>query len=329
MLLNRAFKEQHLPWVLLALALLLGLGGWFAAESLGRPDWPGGSSAVGLTLGGVGGVLILFEFLLWPRKKKRAWRIGRVRIWMAGHIWLGLLTLPLLVLHSGFYLGGSLSTVLTVLLAAVVLSGVWGLVLQQYLPKRMLDEVPSETIHSQIGRIGQLTRQEARRLVEATCGPSDDERWRATAEDREPIHDEPGEATPAYVVVGAVRTAGRVQGNVLQTSVPSAPVPDSEALRVFFADEVLPYLESGGRSNSPLAHRHRAEAIFRDIRTQLDPRAHPTVDALASACDQRRQHDIQARLHGWLHGWLLIHLPLSLALVVLMFIHVYVAIKYW
>jgi hypothetical protein len=326
-LLSQNFKEQQLPWLILAVAILLGLGGWFALESLNRPDWPGGSTAVGLTLGTVGGLLILFEVLLWPRKKKRAWRIGRVRLWMAGHIWLGLLTLPLLILHSGFYLGGSLSTVLTLLLVVVVLSGLWGLILQQILPKRMLDEVPAETISSQIDRIGLQTRQEARRLVLATCGPTDDERWGGDVE--ETGLNEQDNSNPSYVVVGAVRTAGRLQGNVLQTAVPSAPVPDSEALRVFFFEEVLPFLESGRRSDSPLSQRHRAEAMFRDLKTQLDPRAHPTADALAGACEQRRQHDLQSRLHGWLHGWLLIHLPLSIALVALMFIHIYVAIKYW
>jgi hypothetical protein len=163
--------------------------------------------------------------------------------------------------------------------------------------------------------------------VLATCGPTDDERWNAGVEDMN--QDEQDESNPSYVVVGAVRTAGRLQGNVLQTSVPSAPVPDSEALRVFFFEEILPYLEAGRRSSSPLSQRHRAEATFRDLKTQLDPKAHPTVDALAGACEQRRQHDLQSRLHGWLHGWLLIHLPLSVALVVLMFIHIYVAIKYW
>ena len=324
MLLNEKFREQQLPWLVLALAILLCLGGWFVVEGLGRPDWPGGSTAVGLTLGIVGGLLILFELLLWPRKKKRAWRVGRVRIWMAGHIWLGLITLPLLILHSGFHLGGSLSTVLTLLLVVVVLSGLWGLVLQQVLPRRMMDEVPAETIYSQIDRIGQMTRHEAWRLVEATCGPSDDEE---RTEADVALGEE--ERHPVYVVVGALRTAGRLQGNVLQTSVPSAPVPGSEPLRVFYLEEIVPYLERGRRSGSSLSQRQRAEAMFRDLRTQLDPRAHPAVDALAGACEQRRQHDLQSRLHGWLHGWLLVHLPLSITLVVLMFIHIYVAIKYW
>ena len=327
MLLDREFKAQHLPWIVLA-ALIGGvLGAWFLVEGLRRPGWPGGSTPVGLTLGVVGGLLILFEFLLWPRKKKRVWRIGRVRIWMAGHIWLGLLTLPLLILHSGFVLGGPLSTVLTALLAIVVLSGVWGLGLQQFLPKRMLEEVPAETIESQIERIGTLAAAEARRLVDATCGVSEDQRHRVTtAEER---REQDARRTPAFVVVGAVRSAGRVRGNVLQTSAPTVAVPDSEPLRDFFEAEVLPFLEQGGRSGSPLLHRHRAEGMFRDLRTRLDPRAYPAVDALATACDQRRQHEHQRRMHRWLHGWLLIHLPLSIALVVLMFIHVYVAVKYW
>ncbi|QDV37129.1 hypothetical protein [Tautonia plasticadhaerens] len=324
MLLNWKFTEQQLPWLILALGILLGLGGWFVIERLGRPEWPGGSTAVGLTLGIVGGLLILFEFLLWPRKKKRTWRVGRVRIWMAGHIWLGLLSLPLLILHSGFRLGGSLSTILMALLLIVVLSGIWGLVFQQILPRKMMDEVPTETIYSQIDRIGQMTRHEAWRLVEATCGPSDDEA-RGFAD----VDQDEREEAPPYLVVGALRTAGRLQGNVLQTSVPSAPVPGSEPLRVFYLDEVLPFLERGSRSGSPLSQRHRAEAMFLDLKTQLDPRTYPAIDALAGACEQRRQHDLQSRMHVWLHVWLLVHLPASIALVILMFVHGYVAIKYW
>jgi hypothetical protein len=34
-------------------------------------------------------------------------------------------------------------------------------------------------------------------------------------------------------------------------------------------------------------------------------------------------------MHGWLHSWLCIHVPLSVALVGLMFVHIFVALKYW
>src|SRR5207249_1598623 len=123
---------------------------WYFVESSRSTQWPGGSSLPGFVFGVLGGLIILFEVLLWWRKRVRVWRIGRAQAWMRAHIWLGLLCVPLLIYHSGFRLGGILSTVLMVLLLVVVASGIWGLVLQQILPRRMLDDVPAETIYSQI-----------------------------------------------------------------------------------------------------------------------------------------------------------------------------------
>ena len=45
-------------------------------------------------------------------------------------------------------------------------------------------------------------------------------------------------------------------------------------------------------------------------------------------CESRRQLGEQERIHRWLHNWLYVHLPLSLALVILMFVHVWVALKF-
>jgi hypothetical protein len=206
--------------------------------------------------------------------------------------------------------------------------------LQQFMPRMMLENVPSETIYSQIDRINRLNCREANRLVLATCGPPEDrESSRLDLgeefEDDDFLSDEEGQVARSHVVVGAVRSAGRVQGTVLQTKVPTSPVPESEPLRRFFLQNVVPYLTQGAASRSPLTSPMQAGALFRDLRTQLDVRAHPTVDALQEVCDQRRQHDFQARLHVWLHNWLLVHLPLSIALVALMFVHIYVAMKYW
>ncbi len=322
MLIDRRNWSPHLPWIALAVIATVLATLWFFYASLGRPDWPPGSSFPGFTFGILGGLIILFEFALWGKKKVRTWRIGRAQVWMRAHIWLGLLTIPLLVYHSGFRLGGTLSTVLMVLLFLVVLSGIWGLVLQQILPQRMLEQIPAETIYSQIDHVvGQLVR-EADRLVLATCGP--------------PEGDESGgldssefqEATTGHLVVGAVRSAGRVQGRVLETRAPSKPIPGCEPLRVFFRNTVASYLQTGD-PDSPLHSANRAGVLFGDLRTKLDPGAHETVAALESLCDQRRQLEVQSRMHFWLHNWLWLHLPLSLALVVLMLVHVFVALKYW
>ena len=34
-------------------------------------------------------------------------------------------------------------------------------------------------------------------------------------------------------------------------------------------------------------------------------------------------------MHFWLHSWLWVHFPLSIALVILMGVHVFAAFKFW
>jgi hypothetical protein len=316
----------HRPWCAAVAAGTVAAVAWYAFASLGARTLPGGSSLPGFTFGVVGGAICVFEFLLWPRKKKRNWRVGRVQVWMRAHIWLGLLSLPLLVLHSGFTLGGSvwsLSSVLMILFLVVIASGVWGLAMQQTLPKRMLRDVTAETIYSQIGRLRGQFRAEAERLVLATCGPPEGREAEADGRGLEAA----GSPAP-HLVIGRVRSAGQVQGKVLETVAPTAPVPESEPLRAFFETTVAPFLTADDARALPLADARRAPLMFQDLRTKLDPRAYPAVDALEEFCNQRRQLDEQARLHRWLHNWLLIHLPLSAALMVLMVVHIFVALRY-
>ena len=321
MLIDRSNFSKHVPWILATLAVAALASLWYFAAKGDSATWPPGSSFPGFTFGIVGGLICLFEFLLWPRKKMRAWRIGRTQIWMRAHIWLGLLAVPLLIYHSGFRLGGSLATILMVLFLVVIASGVWGLVLQQFLPSRMLNELPAETIYSQIERVSGIMAMEAEKLVLATCGgegsivPTN--------------QSEVGEVGVQHMVVGKVRSAGGTQGMVLETLAPSQAIPNTDFLASCFRDTIRPYLEKGTASGSPLQSEKKAVDVFQGIRELINPQANPIVSYIEGLCDQRRQFDKQARLHVWLHSWLLIHLPLSAALIVLMFVHVFVAIKYW
>ena len=324
MLIGGKHWGPHKGWCFFAVVALVGMSVAYFLVARGAGEWPGGASAIGFWYGVAGGLIILFECFLYVRKNYlRAWRIGRTQGWLRAHIWLGLLTIPLLVYHSGFRLGGALSMWLMILLFVVVASGVWGLVLQSVLPQKMLDEVPAETIYGQIDHIAGLMSKDAERLVLATCGP---------AEGESPIEAITEEAERASGVVpltiGAVRSAGRVQGKVLMTRAAVTPVAGAEPLRVFFHETLNPYLKDGKKARSPLAQGSRAEAMFQTLRTRLPPEAHATLGILENLCEQRRQLDVQARLHFWLHNWLLIHLPLSAALLVLMIVHVFVALKY-
>lgn len=315
MLITGEHARPHVPWIIGCLAAALGAAGWFVTESLGQPGWPTGSSRVGLALGIASGLICLFEFLLWPRKKLRTWRIGPVQLWLRAHIWLGLLALPLAILHSGFRLGGPLSAATMIVFALVIASGVWGLAMQQFLPSRMLDLVPAETIVSQIPHLSRLAARDGARLVAAVCGDESD------AGEEEPA--------AAHLVVGATRQVGALQGRVLMVAAaPAEPVPESESLRVFFEESVRPFLLSGRPGCPGLATDREARARFHELRSGLPAAAHPAVAALEDLCSQRRQWDWQAWLHGWLHGWLLVHLPLSVLLMVLLAAHVVWALMY-
>lgn len=313
---------EHRPWVLAIVGLSLAATAWYTVEGVQRGLLPGGSSRPGLVFGILGGLIILFEMLLWVRKKYRVVRIGRAKVWMKAHIWLGLFCVPLLVLHSGFrWWNLALSGVLMAVFFVVIASGIWGLALQQVLPTIMLDEIPAETIRSQIDYVLRQLLDEARRLVRVTCGQGD---RGFTQSDMAAL----GAGDQTFLVIGAVRTAGRVQGKVLQTRTQAMMVMGSEPLQVFFEQNIVPFFEAKSVSRQPLASSKRSAAMFRELKTWIDPAAHGVVDTLESLCDQRRQFARQARLHAWLHGWLCVHLPLSVALLVLMIIHIVYALKY-
>ena len=77
MLIDRRRFSEHRIWILITLVATGLAAAWYVASARGEARWPGGSSPVGFAYGVIGGGIIAFEFLLWPRKKLRTVRIGR------------------------------------------------------------------------------------------------------------------------------------------------------------------------------------------------------------------------------------------------------------
>src|SRR6516165_2016393 len=65
-----------------------------------------GGTPLGLVFGTIALVIFIFAALLGVRKKLVLWRVGTVQRWLRAHIWLTLFTMPLVIFHSGFRLGG-------------------------------------------------------------------------------------------------------------------------------------------------------------------------------------------------------------------------------
>jgi hypothetical protein len=165
--------KTHQPWMIATLALFAVSLAIYILYAVRAPGGPRGGSALGLTFGIAGYALMLYAGLLGARKKVPVWRIGRAQTWMRGHIWLGLLSLPLILFHGGFAFRGPLTAVLMWLFFIVIVSGVLGALLQHYIPRMMTSRVPMETIYEEIPHVRAQLCEEADQLVATVYGAED------------------------------------------------------------------------------------------------------------------------------------------------------------
>lgn len=322
--------RTHRTWAIASLAVLAVSAIVYLIDALDAPQGPRGGSAIGLLFGTIGFGFMIFAALLGARKRVPTWRLGRAQTWMRGHLWLGLLALPMILFHGGFHFGGALTSVLMWLLIITVASGVFGAVLQHYIPRVMTADVPLETIYDEIGQIRSLLREEADRAVETVCGnlgfaksiAEETQRaggftsLRPIAAAAVPLR------TSAAVSAGASAAVAVAPERILFSQEQSAP------LRSFYLSEMRPFLENPKKTGRRLNDPASASSAFAGLRTLLPATAHATLADLEEICDEACQLARQEQLHRWLHGWLLLHIPLSLALILLGAIHAVMALRY-
>jgi hypothetical protein len=290
--------RTHRTWLIASLIILSVATAIYLAYATTSPSGPSGGSGIGLMFGIVGSIFMIFAGLLAARKKVPVWRLGRAQAWMRGHLWLGTLSLPIIFFHAGFRFGGLLTTVLMVLLMIVVFSGIFGAVLQHFMPPLMTTRIPMETIFEQIDRVRAQLIAEADEMVETVCGP------------RTP---KPAEAA-----------ASKQTREATATTVATATIP----LCNFYSREMRPFLQNERIQNSALASRAKAAGVFEGLRMLLAGDLHSIVKNLEEICEEERQFRRQIRYHHWLHSWLMLHVPLSLALLLLGCAHAIMALRY-
>jgi hypothetical protein len=290
--------RTHKVWLVASLVILGVATAVYAPYAANSPGGPSGGSAMGLTFGIVGSACMVFAGLLAARKKVAIWRLGRAQTWMRGHLWLGLLSLPLILFHAGFRAGGTLTTVLLVLVVVVVASGVFGAALQHYLPNVMTAELPYETIFEQIDHVRAQLQIEADELMKLA-------------------------AAPVKMVAAAP------SGDLAATADTVLSAEDTVApLLEFYSREMQPFLREPRGQNQKLADAGKAREIFGGLRRLLPAEAQETTKHLEEICEEERQLRRQARLHHVLHGWLMLHIPLSFALLLLGCVHAVMALRY-
>jgi hypothetical protein len=294
--------KTHRPWIFTTLALLVASLAIYIIYAVGSPAGPRGGSAIGLTFGISGYALMIYAGLLGARKKVAIWRIGRAQTWMRGHIWLGLLSLPLILFHGGFAFRGPLTAVLMWLFFIVIGSGIVGALVQHYLPRIMTSRIPMETIYEEIPHVRAQLREEADQLVATVCGPIG-----------EAID---GSALTEQQSASAVGTLVDIEQE------------DRARFREIYLGKVRPFLSDPEAKNLELCDPRRSAEVFEALRRLLVAPVHPVLKDLENICEEEHQLSRQARIYHWLHAWLLVHVPLSIALLVLGAVHAVMALRY-
>jgi hypothetical protein len=323
---SHKFGSLHRAWLAITVLVTLGTMGWYAWTAREQGRWPGGGSWPGVVFGVAAAAICLFESALIVRKTSlfRARRtlfglpLGSARFWMAAHIWLGLLLVPLVALHAGFRFGGMLSWLLAWSLIVVIASGVFGLVMQNVLPRLMTEGVPEETVYSQIDEVGRQFADDALRLARLYGGTQE-------AVERDELEEIRGRK---LAIAGAPRRVGTI---VPRSRYPQVELPanaDSPELHRALAEDVIVYLQKGSSPSGKLARATDSAWYFDDLRRRVRPEARPAVDEIELLCSRRRQLNVQRRMHAWLHGWMSIHLPLSAAMMFLLVAHIIGALVY-
>lgn len=271
-----------------------------------------GNSPLGLTYGIIAYAIFIFAVLLNVRKKFPLARLGRAQTWLRAHIWLTILTLPLVFFHAAFRFGGPMTSALMWLYLVVMVSGFYGLGLQQFMPRMIKRNLTLETVFEQIPY---LTQQ-----LQASALKMRDELLPKPAASPAAASAAIGSAAQAAKAGGVSPSAAAAAVAVAEAPAQpaaAAPDPSVQALLEALRDEVLPYLSARKVRRHRLADTRTADEYFRALRLSVADPYKDKAEQLASWCEERRQMDIQTRYHHWLHGWLLVHVPTSLLLVIM------------
>ncbi|MHC4390515.1 MAG: hypothetical protein ACYS22_04260 [Planctomycetota bacterium] len=325
--------QAHLPWIKGSIIGLVLSTIAYVIYAMATPGGPKGDTWIGLGFGVAGTAMIVFAGVLGGRRKMITLRVGPLSAWLKGHLYLGALSLPMILFHGAFAFGGTLTTVLMWLLIVTVFSGIVGAILQHTIPSIMTREAGvSEATHGQLEQRLQNLRWDALQLMQQVVGKAEPElvkRAKAFAEtDSEPspwrspdVLD--WEAQHLRKEIKAV-AEGR-------PALDHDPTTEEKAhLMQFYRNAVAPYLDDphNASGEARAMRRELDAALVFDIQRAQHEELDPVFHRLQEICGAVRDLLRQRWLHAWLHGWQVVHIPISVGLMVLMIAHIFMALRY-
>jgi len=127
-------RYRYLNWSLLLGGVCIGL---YLSQGADGPQPPNGGTWQGYTLGTIGALLIVWLSLLGIRKRRYGSTAGTVEGWASAHVYLGTLLLLVATLHCAAQFGWNIHTLAYVLMCLVIVTGLYGLYVYMHVPRSM------------------------------------------------------------------------------------------------------------------------------------------------------------------------------------------------
>jgi hypothetical protein len=290
----RIFNRAHIPWFIFVFLATVAAVVLYVANFHPQRMPPGihlpvyliqkpseqrsvGGTPLGLIFGAISFAIFIFATLLGMRKRVVLWRLGTLQRWMRAHIWLTLLTIPLVLLHSGFRLGGPMTTLLMALYAVVMVSGIYGLILQHQMPHLMMERLPVETAFEQIPHIRSQLYAAAEKLRDS-FRPTPPKKTDAGAPAPSPAKSVTASSTPMSSTAGDLSTPTARAKSTVGSTITAEPISTTAATAAEAAGvKVTEVASTVAGVADPGTQKTQSSPATMSVQPQVASAAPPTV----------------------------------------------------
>ena len=255
-----------------------------------------GDTWQGYVLGTLGALLIVWLALLGIRKRRYASTVGTVQGWASAHVYLGIALLVIATLHCAMQFGANVHTLAYALMCVVIVSGIFGVYTYLSHPRAIAENRAGGARAQLFAELFELDRQ-----VRALAGRCD-----------AAINVAVNSSIERTAIGGSALTQllGRDRSHFMRTD------PNASAKLVVNVDQqgVIDFVAQ----RLPRAEKSVEVATLQELIVMLCRR---------QAVLRRIRRDI--RLSAALKAWLYVHVPMTVALLGALVVHIVVTFAYW
>ena len=285
-------KYKNYRYLKLFILLLIGSSVLYMSQGDAQP--PNGGTMQGYVLGVTSAMFILLLTYLGIRKRSYSSTMGSVEGWTSAHVFIGSSLVLIATLHAAFQIGWNVHTLAYVLMLAVIFSGFYGLFAYMHYPQVMSKNNSGGSQEKWLEEL-QAIDEKIKNLSLSCSGET------------------------RLMVLSAIENT--VLDNTLYKQIRGK---DRSKIQL------------SSNSKSSVFNRNQEKII--DLLSEAIPNSHKQAEATAlnemlTLFSRRQRLLINVRrnlqIKAFLKVWLLFHIPLTIALLAALIVHILVVFIYW